>query len=48
MTRPHWRPDDRYVTVISGTWYIDVSSSFAACPWVTIGEPLCPADAGYA
>ena len=21
MTRPHWHPEDRYVTVLQGTWY---------------------------
>jgi quercetin dioxygenase-like cupin family protein len=28
MTRPHWHPEDRYVTVISGTWYTGEGDSF--------------------
>jgi anti-sigma factor ChrR (cupin superfamily) len=28
MTRPHWHPDERYVTVISGTWYTGEGDNF--------------------
>jgi quercetin dioxygenase-like cupin family protein len=28
MTRPHWHPDDRYVVIISGTWYMGEGDSF--------------------
>jgi len=28
MTRPHWHPEDRYVTVISGTWYTGEGDAF--------------------
>jgi len=28
MTRPHWHPEDRFVTVISGTWYTGEGDAF--------------------
>jgi quercetin dioxygenase-like cupin family protein len=28
MTRPHWHPEDRYVTVLSGTWYAGEGDAF--------------------
>lgn len=28
MDRPHWHPNDRYVTVIKGTWYTGTGSTF--------------------
>ena len=28
MTRPHWHPEERYVTVISGTWYAGEGDAF--------------------
>jgi quercetin dioxygenase-like cupin family protein len=28
MTRPHWHPEDRYVTVLQGTWYTGEGDSF--------------------
>ena len=28
MSRPHWHPDTRYVTVISGTWWGGTGNSF--------------------
>ena len=28
MTRPHWHPEDRYVTVVSGTWYTGEGDTF--------------------
>ena len=30
MSRPHWHPNDRFITVIKGTW------------WVGTGEPFDP------
>jgi hypothetical protein len=28
MTRPHWHPEDRYVVVVSGTWYTGEGDNF--------------------
>jgi quercetin dioxygenase-like cupin family protein len=28
MDRPHWHPNDRYVTVIQGTWYTGTGATF--------------------
>lgn len=28
MSRPHWHPETRYVTVISGTWWAGTGDSF--------------------
>jgi Cupin len=28
MTRPHWHPEERYVTVLQGTWYTGEGDSF--------------------
>jgi len=28
MTRPHWHPEDRYVIVVSGTWYTGEGDDF--------------------
>ena len=28
MTRPHWHPEERYVTVLSGTWYAGEGDTF--------------------
>jgi quercetin dioxygenase-like cupin family protein len=28
MTRPHWHPEDRFVTVIQGTWYTGEGDTF--------------------
>ncbi len=28
MTRPHWHPEDRYVTVLQGTWYTGEGDAF--------------------
>ena len=28
MTRPHWHPEERYVTVLQGTWYAGEGDSF--------------------
>ena len=28
MSRPHWHPNDRYITVLKGTWWVSTSSTF--------------------
>lgn len=28
MTRPHWHPEDRFVVVVSGTWYTGEGDAF--------------------
>ena len=28
MSRPHFHPNDRYVTVVSGTWYVGTGSKY--------------------
>jgi quercetin dioxygenase-like cupin family protein len=28
MTRPHWHPTDRYVTVLEGTWFAGTGATF--------------------
>lgn len=28
MSRPHWHPNDRYLTVISGTWWVGTGTKF--------------------
>ena len=28
MTRPHWHPEDRFVTVLQGTWYTGEGDNF--------------------
>jgi len=28
MSRPHWHPNDRFITVISGTWWVDAGPKF--------------------
>ena len=28
MSRPHFHPNDRYVTVLSGTWYVGTGSKY--------------------
>jgi quercetin dioxygenase-like cupin family protein len=28
MTRPHWHPEDRFVTVLQGTWYAGEGDAF--------------------
>ena len=28
MSHPHWHPNDRYVTVISGTWWVGTGGKF--------------------
>lgn len=28
LSRPHWHPNDRFITVISGTWWVGTGSEF--------------------
>jgi hypothetical protein len=28
MSRPHWHPNDRYITVLSGTWWVGTGTKF--------------------
>ena len=28
MSRPHWHPNDRYITVLKGPWWVGTSSTF--------------------
>jgi hypothetical protein len=28
MSRPHWHPNDRYVTVLSGTWWVGTGPKY--------------------
>lgn len=28
MSRPHWHPHDRYITVLSGTWWVGAGPTF--------------------
>ena len=28
MSRPHWRPNDRFIMVISGTWWVGTGAKF--------------------
>lgn len=37
MDRPHWHPNDRYVTVIKGTWYTGTGPTFD--PAMTVPLP---------
>jgi ChrR Cupin-like domain len=37
MSRPHWHPDRRYITVISGTWWGGTGNSFD--PDLTVKVP---------
>jgi hypothetical protein len=50
MTRPHWHPEDRYVTVLSGTWYTGEGDSFEPDKTVPLkagGFMLHPAQAHH-
>jgi quercetin dioxygenase-like cupin family protein len=29
MSRPHFHPNDRYITVLSGTWYVGTGSKYS-------------------
>jgi hypothetical protein len=28
MSRPHWHPNDRFITVVSGTWWVGTGTKF--------------------
>ena len=28
MSRPHWHPNDRFITVLSGTWWVGTGAKF--------------------
>jgi hypothetical protein len=28
MSRPHWHPNDRYITVLSGTWWVGTGTKY--------------------
>jgi len=28
MSRPHWHPNDRFITVLSGTWWVGTGTTF--------------------
>lgn len=37
MSRPHWHPNDRFITVLSGTWWVGTGETFA--PDTTVPMP---------
>ena len=37
MSRPHWHPNDRFITVISGTWWVGTGSKYD--PETTVPMP---------
>ena len=37
MSRPHWHPNDRYITVLKGTWWVGTGTTFS--PETTVGLP---------
>ena len=37
MSRPHWHPNDRFITVISGTWWVGSGEKFD--PEATVPMP---------
>jgi quercetin dioxygenase-like cupin family protein len=37
MSRPHWHPNDRYITVLKGTWWVGTGNTFA--PDTTVPLP---------
>src|ERR1700704_4181854 len=37
MSRPHWHPNDRYITVLKGTWWVGTGDTFA--PDTTVPLP---------
>jgi hypothetical protein len=37
MSRPHYHPFDRYITVISGTWWVGTGTKYD--PSLTVGMP---------
>jgi hypothetical protein len=38
MSRPHWHPNDRYITVLKGTWWVGTGDTFA--PDTTVSLPV--------
>jgi hypothetical protein len=38
MSRPHWHPNDRYIMVLKGTWWVSTSSTFNPNETVAIPE----------
>ena len=38
MSRPHWHPNDRYITVLKGTWWVGTGNTFA--PDTTVPLPF--------
>ena len=37
MSHPHWHPNDRFVTVLSGTWWVGTGAKFD--PGITVPMP---------
>src|ERR1700732_2107228 len=37
MSRPHWHPNDRFITVLSGTWWVGTGTKFE--PDLTVAMP---------
>jgi quercetin dioxygenase-like cupin family protein len=37
MSRPHWHPNDRYITVLKGTWWVGTGDKFE--PETTVPIP---------
>jgi len=37
MSRPHWHPNDRYITVLKGTWWVGTGNTFS--PDTTVPIP---------
>jgi hypothetical protein len=38
MSRPHWHPNDRYITVLKGTWWVGTGTTYA--PDTTVPLPV--------
>jgi len=38
MSRPHWHPNDRYIMVLKGTWWVSTSLTFNPNETVAIPE----------
>jgi hypothetical protein len=38
MSHPHWHPNDRYITVLSGTWWVGTGNKFD--PDSTVALPV--------
>ena len=37
MSRPHFHPNDRYITVLSGTWWVGTGTKFDPASTVPVG-----------